>query len=164
MRGEVLVLTTESAAQTREVGGRLAEMLKCLGNRSGGRVVALRGDLATGKTCLVQGMAERLLLDNPVHSPTFTVVNEYGTSPTLYHLDLYRLSGPEELADLGYEEIFDSEAICAVEWSERAEEVLPEERLDVLLEHAGAENRRIQFEDRGLLPEGWRDLLSRALS
>jgi len=139
-------LTTTSEAESEALGGRLAEVLPS------GTVVALRGDLATGKTCLVRGMARHFAgPDTLVHSPTFTLVNEYGGERVLYHLDLYRLQGATEVAGLGYEELFDApEGICVVEWAERAEALLPGRRLDVALEHAGGDTRRLTLTNRGI--------------
>jgi len=145
-----LTFETESPEQTEEVGF----LLGALAPR--GTLFALKGDLAAGKTCLVRGMARFFQQNAPVHSPTFTLVNQYGTDVPLYHLDLYRLGGPDELADLGYEEIFDSNGVCVVEWAERAEGLLPEERIDISLAHGGGDVRHFQLANRGIaLPEGW---------
>ena len=145
--------TTSSPGETEALGRALAGLLPR------GCVLALRGDLATGKTCLVRGMAARFADTAPVHSPTFTLVNQYGADPVLYHLDLYRLAGPEELADLGYEELFDSDGVCVVEWAERADGLLPEARVDIDLVHAGGDRRRLTITNRGVLPPGWADAL-----
>lgn len=142
-------LETQTPEETEQLGNALARLLPK------GAVVALFGDLATGKTCLVRGMASFFAQGQPTHSPTFTLVNEYGREHKLYHLDLYRLDGPEMLADLGYEEIFDSEGVCAVEWAERAASLLPASHIEIHLEHAGGDRRAILIEDHGLLPEGW---------
>ena len=101
-----LELITRDPNVTERLGCALAGLLPA------GAVVALFGDLATGKTCLVRGMAAHFAGGAPVHSPTFTLVNQYGADPALYHLDLYRLGGPEELADLGYEELFEPDGVC----------------------------------------------------
>lgn len=151
------VIQTASPAETRNLGSALAGLLPR------GAVVALRGDLATGKTCLVSGMAEYFGQTDYVHSPTFTLVNQYGEEPALVHIDLYRLGGPEEVADLGYAELFDSEDICVIEWAERAEILLPEVRLDIYLEHAGGDLRRITVRNRHLLGEAWREQLGFAV-
>lgn len=143
-----LVLVTESPEETERLGMALARIVPT------GSVVALRGDLASGKTCLVRGMAAHYARGVPIHSPTFTLVNEYGDSPRLFHVDLYRLD-PEEVIDLGYEEIFEPEGVTVVEWAERAERLLPPQRLDVLLEHAGGDRRRLSFKDCGVMPEDW---------
>jgi tRNA threonylcarbamoyladenosine biosynthesis protein TsaE len=120
-------------------------------------VVALRGDLAAGKTCFVRGMASHFAPGELVTSPTFTLVNEYGSDTKFYHMDLYRLTDPREIADLGYEELFDPDGVCAIEWAERAEPLLPDRRIDVTLEHAGEDRRRITLLNRGVLPEGWHE-------
>jgi tRNA threonylcarbamoyladenosine biosynthesis protein TsaE len=144
-----LELETNSPAETEALGRRLAEFLPR------GSLVALRGDLATGKTCLVRGMADHFGAGEAVHSPTFTLVNEYGDDPTLYHIDLYRLTGPAEVAELGYAELFDTDGMCVVEWADRAEPLLPPIRLDAVLMHGGGDRRRIHLENRGLLQEHW---------
>ena len=116
----VLEITTQSPEETEALGEKLIRLLPS------NAVVALYGNLAAGKTCLVRGMT-RSFVENEeeISSPTFTLVNRYGDDPAFYHLDLYRLSTPEELIELGYEELFDGEGICAVEWSERAENWYP---------------------------------------
>lgn len=144
---------THSPEETERLGTRLARLLPQ------GAVVALRGDLAAGKTCLVRGMAACFAEGTAIHSPTFTLVNEYGDMRKLYHLDLYRLS-TDEVADLGYEELFESDGVTAIEWAERAEPLLPRRRLDVYLSHAGGDRRRLVFENLGVMPDGWERVLA----
>lgn len=136
-RGEWI---SRSPAETEHLGERLARGLP------DGTVVALHGDLATGKTCLVRGMARVYGPSDLVHSPTFTLVNRYGTAPYLHHLDLYRLSGAEEALDLGIEELMAPEGICVVEWAERAAGILPADCLRLYLEHHGHDQRRITWD------------------
>ncbi|MBI2422057.1 MAG: tRNA (adenosine(37)-N6)-threonylcarbamoyltransferase complex ATPase subunit type 1 TsaE [Candidatus Hydrogenedentes bacterium] len=152
----VWTCTTASPEATEALGRALIGLLPP------GSVVALYGDLATGKTCLVRGMSQTLNHAGNVHSPTFTLVNEYEDG-LLTHLDLYRLSGPEEVYDLGYEEIFEPSGICVVEWAERAGTLLPPRHVSVRLAHAGGDRRTIAIDDRGLLPPGWQDTLARAV-
>lgn len=147
---DTLACETASAAETAALGARLAALLP------GGSVVALRGPLASGKTCFVRGMASSLAVRAHVHSPTFTLVNEYGGSPNLIHVDLYRLFETQEILELGVEELFEPVGICAVEWAERAGILLPGKRVDIFFEHAGADIRRIRIMDHGLLPPDWR--------
>jgi tRNA threonylcarbamoyladenosine biosynthesis protein TsaE len=151
-----LILETRSTAETEALAQRLAQLLPR------GAVVALRGELASGKTCFVRGMASHLAPGALVHSPTFTLVNEYGCEVKLFHLDLYRLSGLEEIADLGYEELFEPNGVCVIEWAERAERLLPARRVDVFLEHAGPGTRRIAFYNHNILPENWEEYLRKA--
>lgn len=142
--------TTHSVEETEALGERLAAVL------APGAVVALHGELATGKTCLTRGMARHFAGNTPVHSPTFTLVNEYGRDRVLYHLDLYRLGSADELLTLGYEDIVESDGVCVIEWAERADGFLPEKRVDVFLEHAGGDTRRLRFVNQCLDPEAWR--------
>ena len=123
-------------------------------------VVALCGPLAAGKTCFVRGVAQRFGCADAVSSPTFTLVNQYGQSPRIYHVDLYRLTSATELVDLGYEDLFDPEGICLVEWAERAGDWLPDRRLEIAFEHIGDGCRRIAIQDRDALPHGWHALLA----
>lgn len=144
--------TSESAAQTEAVGAALLALLP------EGSVVALYGNLAAGKTCLVRGMARAAHTQEPISSPTFVVVNEYRGDRALHHLDLYRLTDLSEIIDLGYEELFEpDEGITLIEWAQRAERLLPRHRVVVRLEHAGADRRTVTIENVGVLPEGWRD-------
>lgn len=151
------VVETRSPEDTENLGRAIAAML----TRG---VVALRGELASGKTCFVRGMAQCFAASPIVHSPTFTLINEYGQDRKLYHFDLYRLSGPYEVEDLGATELFGADAVCAVEWAERAEALLPPERLDVTFEHLGDDLRRVTFTNRGVLSRGWAERLGCARS
>lgn len=156
---EELCFVSESERDTETLGYAVASLFY------EGGVIALRGDLASGKTCFVRGMARHLAADYPVCSPTFTLMNEYGkdssrNTPRLIHVDLYRLVQVEELYDLPLEEIFDGTVVCAVEWAERAEALLPLRRLDVFFEHLIDGQRRIRVVNRGCLPKGWEQTLS----
>lgn len=108
---------SNSVEETERIGECLA------GRLTGGAVIAFSGDLGAGKTAFVRGLARGLGITQRVTSPTFTIVNEYegGTRP-LFHFDLYRLNDADELFDIGWEEYLARGGICAVEWSERAEE------------------------------------------
>ncbi len=116
-----------------------------------GAVVALYGDLGSGKTVLTKGIGSALgIAKENVSSPTFTIVNEYvaGSIP-LYHFDAYRIESPEELFDLGYEDYFFGEGICVVEWADRIEALLPEHTIRLHLVHAGDGRRRIRMMEDG---------------
>ena len=116
--------TTRSAAETRALGRRLALHMQP------GDLLCLRGELGAGKTTLIQGLAEGLGIADPVTSPSFTLVHEHAGSLPLIHIDLYRLGGPD-IADIGLEEAIDSEAVVAVEWSEKLPAGLARDALDI---------------------------------
>ena len=136
-----LQLTTHGEAQTRRLGRALASVLV------GTDVVALRGSLGAGKTCLVRGIAEGLgIAAREVSSPTFTIVQEYAAStpPNLVHMDAYRIACEEELESVGFDEIVrDPDRVLVIEWAERIESDLPEARIDIALEHAGEQERTV---------------------
>ena len=119
---------SHSEAETEDLGRRLAAAL------GPGAVVAYRGDLGLGKTAFTRGLARGLGYQGRVTSPTFTIVNEYeGTGLRLFHFDMYRLEGPEDLFGIGWEDYLDRGGVCAVEWSERVEEALPEDAVTVTI-------------------------------
>ena len=117
-----------------------------------GDVVALAGDLGTGKTVFAKGIACALGVDEPVVSPTFTLVREYDGRVPLVHVDVYRLDHLQELHDLGFDELLGGDAVTVVEWGDRVSALLPVERLDVLLD-AGRRRRR-PSRHRSLPPAG----------
>ena len=117
---------SHSEAETEALGRRLAAVLVP------GAVVAYRGDLGMGKTAFTRGLARGLGYEGRVTSPTFTIVNEYeGGGLPLFHFDMYRLEDAGDLFDIGWEDYLDREGVCAVEWSERVEEALPEDAVTV---------------------------------
>lgn len=109
-----------------------------------GDVVALIGDLGTGKTALTKYIAEGLGIAGPITSPTFTIVQEYhdGRLP-LYHFDVYRIGDPEEMYELGYEEYFYGQGVCVIEWADLIEELLPEEAKVIRIQYGETEGERI---------------------
>jgi tRNA threonylcarbamoyladenosine biosynthesis protein TsaE len=116
-----------------------------------GTVMALHGDLGAGKTCFIQGFAAALGIDEPVTSPTYTLIGEYEGRMPLHHIDLYRLSGPAEALGLGLEEYFDINGITAIEWAERAEGLLPADLLHIEIRadaHTGTRTFRIFRENQ----------------
>ena len=107
-------------------------------------VVLLIGNLGAGKTTLAKGIVKGLGAAQPeeVSSPTFTLIHEY--SPSVYHIDLYRLDREDQLATLGLEEIFDRTAVVLIEWGERFEKLMPEQRIEVRLRATGENSREIE--------------------
>ena len=131
---------SHSERDTEELGARLAAGLP------GGTVVAMYGDLGAGKTAFVRGMARGLGLDCRVSSPTFTIVNEYLGKRELIHFDMYRLSGADELFDIGWEDYLSRGAVCAVEWSENVEDAFFGDEVRVTIEKLSANERKITIE------------------
>ena len=112
---------TERPEETEALGEKLGRRL------TGGEVLAYTGDLGAGKTAFTRGLARGLGITERVTSPTFTIVNEYeGGRLPLFHFDLYRLGSAEELFDIGWEDYLARNGVCAVEWSENAEDALEE--------------------------------------
>ena len=117
-------------------------------------VVALIGDLGTGKTTLTKSIARGLGVTETVTSPTFNIIREYksGRIP-LYHFDVYRIGDPDEMFELGYEEYFYGDGICVVEWADIIEELLPEDAVIIRIERGASEEEReyrIESEDEKL--------------
>jgi len=108
-----------------------------------GTVFALHGELGAGKTCLVQGMAEALGVLDAVSSPTYTLINEYKTEPPLYHIDLYRIRSSHEALALGLEDYMEPAGYTAIEWAERAADLLPASSVHVRLEPGEAAHERL---------------------
>jgi tRNA threonylcarbamoyladenosine biosynthesis protein TsaE len=136
----VRVVETNSPEETWELAAILADEL------GPGSVMALHGNLGAGKTCFIQGFAAALGITEPITSPTYTIIGEYEGRLPLHHLDLYRLSGPEEALGLGLEEYFDVDGITAIEWAERAEGLLPPDLLHIQItvdDESGARTFRI---------------------
>lgn len=145
MSPEGLALVSPSPEKTRDLGREI-------GLRVGpGAIIALYGDLGSGKTVLVQGLARGLGVPEEacVTSPTYTLINEYPGRCPLYHIDLYRLEGRVELTDIGLEEALYGSGVAAVEWAERCREDAFTEYLAVHLEAAFGDRRKIR-----LIPHG----------
>lgn len=126
---------------------RLGEVLGSLARP--GDLYSLNGDLGTGKTVLARGVAAGLGVQSRVASPTFTLVNQHQGRIPFYHMDVYRLGGPEEMDDLGYGEYFYGQGVTLVEWGDLVAAVLPEERLDISICRTGDDSRRIEIVARG---------------
>ena len=107
-----------------------------------GTVLALHGELGSGKTCFVQGLARALGIRQPVTSPTFTIVNEYRGRCPLIHMDLYRISDPEELLNIDFENYLDTEGITVIEWAERSGNWLPVNTMHIYFEDGTDLNTR----------------------
>lgn len=141
MKREIMVNITKTPEETEKAGETLASIIKK--ERKRPIYVCLYGDLGAGKTAFVRGMARVLSPGSRVSSPTYSIVNEYtkGSEP-FFHYDMYRISGEDDLASIGF---FDSEGfIAAIEWSENIQKYLPDNRYEVMIEKLGEEERHIE--------------------
>ena len=131
---------TNSPEETEKIGEKLAKALPA------GTILAYRGDLGAGKTAFTRGLARGLGANEPVTSPTYTIVNEYlsGRLP-LFHFDMYRLRSADDLFDIGWEDYLDRNGICAVEWSENVAEAM-EDAVFITIQKTGENSRRIIVE------------------
>jgi tRNA threonylcarbamoyladenosine biosynthesis protein TsaE len=147
---------TASPEQTWRVG-------ELLGARLGpGDMVCLYGDLGAGKTSFSYGVALGLeVKEQYITSPTFTFVNEYTGRVPFYHIDLYRLTDPDELENIGFEEYIDSDGVTVIEWADRAEDELPLERLSLYFTYVDDKSREIGFLAEGERYEKLLDELQR---
>jgi tRNA threonylcarbamoyladenosine biosynthesis protein TsaE len=138
-----LRIVTDNPEETESVGEALGAVL------TGGEVLAYTGDLGVGKTAFTRGLARGLGITQRITSPTFNIVNEYedGRLP-LFHFDLYRLGGAEELFDIGWEDYLARNGVCAVEWSENAEDAL-EDTITVSIRRGETDDQRIITIERG---------------
>ena len=136
-------VVTKSARETQKLGEKLANSLK------GGGLIALYGELGSGKTTFVKGLAKGLGIKKRIISPTFVFIRPYtlvAKPYTLYHVDLYRIGKADEIKGLGLDEIFnDKEAIVAIEWAEKIKKLLPRERIEVYFEYLGEKKRKIKI-------------------
>ncbi len=131
------IIILESLEETHNFGFRLGQLA------SAGDVICLDGDLGAGKTALTQSIARGLEVPGScyVTSPSFAILHEYPGRIPLYHMDFYRLSDCSEILDLGFEEYFYGPGLTVIEWSKRALEILPTDRLTLHL-HIESEFRR----------------------
>ncbi len=126
---DALKLITYGPGQTQRLGSLIGSLA------TGGDIYLLAGNLGTGKTCLVQGIAFGLGVKEYACSPSFMIAREYHGRLMLYHLDLYRLDNIEEIIDLGIEEYFSNDSVCAIEWAEKGSGALPQDNLTIGLKH-----------------------------
>ncbi|MBD5513204.1 MAG: tRNA (adenosine(37)-N6)-threonylcarbamoyltransferase complex ATPase subunit type 1 TsaE [Lachnospiraceae bacterium] len=139
------IIETYSAEETFELGRQIGQQAKA------GEVYTLTGDLGVGKTVLTQGVAAGLDIEDPVNSPTFTIVQIYeeGRLP-FYHFDVYRIGDVEEMDEIGYEDYFYGDGICLIEWANLIEEILPPACRQITIEKdlsKGFDYRRITIEE-----------------
>ncbi|MCD6358361.1 MAG: tRNA (adenosine(37)-N6)-threonylcarbamoyltransferase complex ATPase subunit type 1 TsaE [Dehalococcoidia bacterium] len=146
-----LHIISDCPKQTQNIGIKLGRLSQ------EGDVLLLTGNLGAGKTCLTQGIARGLDIQEYTSSPSFMVVKEYYGRLHLYHIDLYRLEQTAEILDLGLDDYLYGEGICVVEWADREPAVLPEENLLIKMSYISDSKRYLEFEARG---ERYSELLS----
>lgn len=137
-------IVTTSVEQTQELGGKLGALL------TSGSLVLLRGELGAGKTALTYGIARGLgvATDVPITSPTYTLMNSYNARVPLYHFDLYRLSGADELLDLGFDEYFHGSGVAVVEWAERCPDLVGD-ALSIYIHYVDERTRSFKMQYAG---------------
>lgn len=136
MKEKVIIIRNES--ETEKFGIELA------GKLEPGAVIALEGDLGTGKTTLTKSIARGLGIDDVITSPTFNIVKEYrsGRLP-LFHFDVYRIGYVDEMYEIGYEEYFYGDGVCIVEWADLIEDLIPDDAIRIQIEYGDKEGERI---------------------
>ena len=133
-----MVFITNSTEETKKVGYDLAKKL----DGAEPRFIALRGEMGVGKTAFTSGFASYFSIST-VKSPTYTVMNEYRGSATIYHFDMYRITDSDDLYSIGYDDYIETDAYSIVEWSENIEDFIPEDKVTVTIERVpDDENKR----------------------
>ena len=143
-KAKIEIIST-SAGQTQKIARSIGEKLKA------GDILALSGELGSGKTCFTGGLAGGLGIDEKyqITSPTFTLINEYPGRCRLHHFDVYRLKGCSDFEDLGYEEYFDGKGVAVIEWAEKIKQVLPVQTVFIQFEYLDENRRRIIITGQG---------------
>ena len=141
-----MIIETRSAQETYQLGVEIGQKAKK------GQVYTMIGDLGVGKTVFTQGMAKGLEIDEPISSPTFTIVQVYdeGRLP-FYHFDVYRIGDIDEMDEIGFEDYVYGEGVSLIEWANLIEEILPEERIEITIEkdlEKGFDYRKITILER----------------
>ncbi len=131
---------SSSSKKTREIARKFAESLQ------EGDVVTLTGELGSGKTTFVQGLAHGLGVTDFVNSPTFKLVNEFSGRFILYHFDFYRLDSPMDLVKIGFEEYINSKGITVIEWADKFPEIIPNKHIAVTFQFDSADENNRQIE------------------
>lgn len=146
-------LSSHGEQETLALAARLARRLR------GGEVICLEGPLGAGKTCFVRGLAAGLGLDaSAVCSPSFVICRQYTNHAPLglFHIDAFRLSGPQDLDAIGWDELLEAtDSVVAVEWPSRIEAALPEHRIDIEMEHTGLRSRLLTLRAPPALAAVW---------
>ena len=130
---------TKSPAETRAIAETFASSLRC------GEVIALQGDIGVGKTVFTKGLAAGLGITSNVTSPTFNIVRQYNGRLPLYHFDVYRITDPDEMLEIGFEEYLYSGAVVVIEWPELISDLIPQDAITITIEREEEDGRRISI-------------------
>ena len=130
---------TKSPAETRAIAETFASSLR------GGEVIALQGDIGVGKTVFTKGLAAGLGITSNVTSPTFNIVRQYNGRLPLYHFDVYRITAPDEMLEIGFEEYLYSGAVVVIEWPELISDLIPQDAITITIEREEEDGRRISI-------------------
>lgn len=140
----VLDIISNSAAQTQRLGARLGELARP------GDLYCLEGELGSGKTSFVQGLGKGLGIPTLIHSPTFILANEHqGGRLPLFHIDVYRVRGPDEAIGFGLDDYITDEGVCVIEWAEKIQAALPKDCLWITFRHLGDAKRDLKIQASG---------------
>ncbi|MDD2852899.1 MAG: tRNA (adenosine(37)-N6)-threonylcarbamoyltransferase complex ATPase subunit type 1 TsaE [Desulfuromonadaceae bacterium] len=141
-----LQIITSSSRETEELGAKIGSFLQP------GSFLALRGELGGGKTCLTRGVVAAVAPQSAhvVASPTYAIMNCYPGDTPVYHFDFYRLTGDDDIVELGFEEYFYGNGVCVAEWSERISDLMPCDVVTVLLERRNDDERLITLTGSGI--------------
>jgi tRNA threonylcarbamoyladenosine biosynthesis protein TsaE len=140
-----MVFQTKSVSETIQLGKKIGSLLRP------GDVVALVGELGSGKTQFIKGLAEGVGVGKSTYisSPSFTLINEYPGRIPLYHVDLFRLEQEKEAEELGLEDYFQGEGITAIEWADKIPSLLPKEMLLIHIAYTGKNTRSLEITGKG---------------
>lgn len=140
---EILKIVSNSPDETEKIGAKLASRLKI------GDLIALYGDLGSGKTCFVKGLALGLEVEQTVKSPSYSIINEYSGKYPVFHIDFYRLENEADIESTGWLDYFDYNGIIIIEWANRVKKLLPKRRFDVYFDVLGDETRQLEIIEVG---------------
>jgi tRNA threonylcarbamoyladenosine biosynthesis protein TsaE len=156
LKSKVHDIISHSPEETLRLGAFLGKYL------TNGSVIALSGELGSGKTCLTQGIARGLQVPENLYvtSPSYTLINEYPGRLRLFHADLYRIGNVVELDEIGLDEIMGCDGVTVIEWAEKMIELLPKERLFISISIVDHQTRRFDFKGCG---QGAVDLIEKCI-
>lgn len=140
-----MTFDSSSPLETEQLGELIGSLL------TPASTVALYGDLGGGKTCFTRGLVKGVAPQSAhlVASPTYSIMNEYAGTPPVYHFDFYRTSGSSELVELGFDDYFNGDGICVIEWPERIEDALPPNCIKIHFDYLDDLQRKITIETAG---------------